>query len=125
MFSYVPAHKSDADKHFHVDGSDVTITVYCTCAQEFAKEEPDIGIHTLPNTEDSPPEPIQINLFRENLTVSAEAGCYVPYDHPRKVRKVMAACDDMRKLVRMLHQGLAAYFFNSNLANLVICWVFI
>jgi len=28
--------KGDAGDRFRVDGSDVTITVYCTCAQDFA-----------------------------------------------------------------------------------------
>ena len=36
VFSYTPAHKSDAGDHFCIDGSDVTITVYRACAQDFA-----------------------------------------------------------------------------------------
>ena len=36
VFSYAPAHKSDAGDHFRMDGSDVTITVHPACAQEFA-----------------------------------------------------------------------------------------
>ena len=36
VISYAPVHKSDATDHFRVDGSDVTITVYRACTQEFA-----------------------------------------------------------------------------------------
>ena len=36
VFSYAPAHTSYASDHICVDGSDVTITVYRACAQEFA-----------------------------------------------------------------------------------------
>jgi hypothetical protein len=65
VFSCVPAHKSDASDHFRVDGSDVTITVYCACAQEFAIGGAKIADRGIPNTEDTPPEPLQHRLFGE------------------------------------------------------------
>ena len=63
MFSYAPAHKSDAGHHFRVDGSDVTITDYRACAQEFAVGGAEIAGHTIPNAEDALPEPLQQTLF--------------------------------------------------------------
>jgi len=60
VFSYAPAHKSDASDHFRVEGSDVTITVYCACAQEFATGGAKIAGHHIPNTEDTPPEHLQL-----------------------------------------------------------------
>ena len=65
VFSYAPAHKSDGGDHFRVDGSDVTITVYCACAQEFAGVRAKIAVQSIPNTEDTPPEPLQQRLFGE------------------------------------------------------------
>ena len=66
MFSYyVPAHKSDGGDHFRVDWSDVTITVYCACAQEFAVGGAKMGDRGMPNTEDTPPGPLQQRLFEE------------------------------------------------------------
>ena len=47
VFSYAPAHKSDAGKHFRMDGGDVTITVYHACAQDFVVGGTKIGAHTL------------------------------------------------------------------------------
>jgi len=65
VFSYVPAHKSGGGDHFRVDGSDVTITVYRTCAQELMVGGPKIADHQLPNTEDTTPETVQQRLFWE------------------------------------------------------------
>jgi len=68
VFSYAPAHKSDAGDRFRVDGSDgsdVTITLYRTCAQEFVGVGTKIAAHGIPNTEDTWPEPIQHGLLGE------------------------------------------------------------
>jgi len=65
VFSYAPAHKSDGGDHFRVDGSDVTITVYRACAQDVAAVWAKIAEHTMPNTEDTPPEPPQRRLSWE------------------------------------------------------------
>ena len=62
---YAPAHKSDGGDHFRVDGSDMTITVYLTCAQEFANAGAEIDDRAIPNTEDTLPEPRQQRLFGE------------------------------------------------------------
>ena len=70
VFSYAPAHKSDASDHFRVDGSDVTITVHCACAQEFADVRVKIAGNPIPNTEDTPPEPLQQRLFGERLAIA-------------------------------------------------------
>ena len=51
--------KRDASEYFRVDGSDPTITVYRACAQDFAVGGAQIGDQTIPNTEDTPPEPLQ------------------------------------------------------------------
>ena len=65
VFSYAPAHKSDATDPFRVDGSDVTITVYRACAQEFVVGEAKIGIRPIPNSEDTPPEPLAAETLGE------------------------------------------------------------
>ena len=65
VFSYAPAHKSDASDHFRVDGSDVTITAYCACAQKIANAGAEIADQQIPNTADTPPEPLQQRLFGE------------------------------------------------------------
>ena len=65
VFSYAPAHKSDATDHFRVHGSDVTITVYRACAQEFVNAGAKITGSQIPNTEDTLPEPLQQRLFGE------------------------------------------------------------
>jgi len=70
VFSYEPAHRSDASDHFRVDGSDVTITVHCACAQEFADVRVKIAGNPIPNTEDTPPEPLQQRLFGEQLAIA-------------------------------------------------------
>jgi len=66
VFSYAPAHKSDAGNHLRVDGSDMTLTVYRACAQEFANVGTKIAAYTIPNTEDTPPEPLQQRLLGEH-----------------------------------------------------------
>ena len=51
--------QSGGGDHFRVHGSDVTITVCSACTQEFVAawtRKAHIGI---PNTEDTPPEPLQ------------------------------------------------------------------
>jgi len=63
VFSYAPARKSDASDHFHVHGSDVTITVYRACAQNLVSAWPQKAELGIPNTEDTPPEPLQQRLF--------------------------------------------------------------
>ena len=65
MFSYFDFSKRDAGDHFRVDGSDVTITVYRACAQDFAVGGAKIVEQGIPNTEDTPPEPLQQRLFGE------------------------------------------------------------
>jgi len=70
VFSYEPAHKSDASDHFRVDGSDVTITVHCACAQEFADVRAEKAGNPIPNTEDSPSEPLQQILLGEHLAIA-------------------------------------------------------
>ena len=65
VFSYAPAHKSDATDHFRVHGSDVTITVYRACAQDLVGAWAQKAVKPIPNTEDTPPEPLQQRLFGE------------------------------------------------------------
>ena len=65
VISYAPAHKSDATDHFRVHGSDVTITKSAACAQDFVNAWAQKAAHTIPNTEDTPPEPLQQRLFGE------------------------------------------------------------
>ena len=66
-----PAHESDAGNHFRVDGSDVTITVYRGCAQEFTVRGAKSAGHVIPHTEDTPLEPLQQKLLGE---------CIILYD---------------------------------------------
>ena len=54
-----------ASDHFCIDGSDVTITVYRACAQDLVMAWASKADHTIPNTEDTPPEPLQQRLFGE------------------------------------------------------------
>ena len=58
--------KSDASEYCRIDGNDVTITgptVYHACVQDFTVGGANMGDLTLPNTEDTPPEHIQINMW--------------------------------------------------------------
>jgi len=65
VFSYAPAHKSDGGDHFRVHGSDVTITKSAACAQNLVGTWAQIAHRPIPNTEDTPPEPLQQRLFGE------------------------------------------------------------
>ena len=51
--------KSGGGEWFRVHGSDVTITKSAACAQKFAGVGAKMSDPRLPNTEDSPPEPLQ------------------------------------------------------------------
>jgi hypothetical protein len=46
-------------EHFRVDGSVVTISVYLACAQNLVTAWASKAGHTIPNTEDTPPGPLQ------------------------------------------------------------------
>ena len=61
--------QSAGGDHFHVHGSDVTITVYCACAQDFAVTWARKARQQIPNTEDTPPEPLQQRLFGEYIYI--------------------------------------------------------
>ena len=74
FFSSVFCSNSDASDHFHADGSDVTMTIYCTCAQEFVDVGAKIAGQRIPNTEDTPPETPQQRLFGEIFTKLGKAG---------------------------------------------------
>ena len=65
VIPYAPAHKSDGGEQFRVHGSDVTITVYRACAQDLVGAWAQKAGRAIPNTEDTPPEPLQQRLFGE------------------------------------------------------------
>ena len=72
--------QSGGGDHFRVHGSDVTITVCSACAQKFVAARARKAVHQIPNTEDTPPEPLQqktvwgiyIYIYSEQMSVSAD-----------------------------------------------------
>ena len=59
VISYAPSDKSDASDHFRVHGSDVTLTISAACQQKLAGVGARKAGGAIPNTEDTPPEPLQ------------------------------------------------------------------
>jgi len=76
VISYAPAHKSDGGEWFRVHGSDVTITVYCACAQDFAGAGTQKAGRWIPKTEDTPPEHLQQRLFGEYTHIHIHISAY-------------------------------------------------
>ena len=52
--------KNEASDHFRLDGSDVTITVPAACAQKLANVNVESGRTQNTDSQDTPPEPIQL-----------------------------------------------------------------
>jgi len=90
VFSCAPARKSNGGDHFRVDGSDVTVTVYRACTQELTVGGANIAVHQIPNTEDTPPEPLQQGLFGEQMHVDLICpiieGLYILYPWQHEYR---------------------------------------
>ena len=66
FISVVVLRTSAATDYFHLGGSDLTITVYRACVQDFANGGADTGDLQIQNTEDTLPEPLQQKLFGES-----------------------------------------------------------